>query len=686
MTYSYKSRRGLILNTKLLPLLLFAVSMLVGVLSVSSQAREKTPLANPDKLWSSRVEPLLDKYCLKCHAGVRQQGGLDLRSIETILRGGEHGSAIIPGKPNESRVVQYVLPNSTPHMPPDNRRQLSNEDISVLKAWIAQLPVPKSNLASNTSKDIRWVPEYLAEYRRSHKTNKVPPAYLSTGATIDWFLQVEWQKDKIEPAPLCGDAAFVRRIYLDIVGRIPSREELKLFLAEPYRDKRQRLISKLIESEEYPRHMREVFDTVLMGRPTEDSARQRVERGWNAFLEDSFRMNRPWNETVHDMLLARSTDEARRGAVWFLAEKNNSHQAMAEAVAPVVFGVQIKCAQCHNHPLVWEIEQRHYWGLVATFNRSKNIDTEVGLGVAESAIGGFINFANLKKESQPAVLVFLNGKNVPEKIPAANEKEVDRPELYLVPPVNSGQKAKSAPVPKFSRREAFAESVTRENPLLARAFVNRMWAALMGRGIVHPADQIDSRHRPSHPELLEWLANDFEQNGYNIKRLVQGIVSSRAYQLGSKSNDKTPPRAESFARGIEKPLSAEQLLHSMIVATENRLDSKSVVPLERAFAMVFPDVMPETYNPSLQQALFLSNSPIVSSLLKPAPGNTTTKIMALKSNAERVREAFLTVFGRIPDATELQQCQAMLNTQSPEKGTRNLLWALLTSTEFQVNH
>ena len=164
------------------------------------------------------------------------------------------------------------------------------------------------------------------------------------------------------------------------------------------------------------------------------------------------------------MLVARATDGPSHGADWFIAERNNSTQAIAEAVAPVAFGVQVKCAQCHNHPLSWEIEQRHYWGLVAVFNRSKNVDTDTGPGVAESAVGGFINFANLKKESQPAVLAFLNGKSVAEKIPGANDKEIDSPELYVVPPAKEGTKPHSPAVPKFSRREAFADSVTHDNP------------------------------------------------------------------------------------------------------------------------------------------------------------------------------------------------------------------------------
>ncbi|WP_394796626.1 DUF1553 domain-containing protein [Armatimonas sp.] len=650
-------------------LLALAALLTVGLYPRSARSQNPVRTNNPEEYWHSQVEPLLDKSCLKCHAGVRQSGGLDLRSLDTILRGGDSGPAVIPGKPGESRLVQYVLPQPGPHMPPDPKKQLSPEAINTLKTWIALLPVQTEQTKS--------VPQYMQAYQRSLPSLGAPPTNLTPSATIDWFVQAGWKKEKLTPARPTSDAVFARRLYLDLAGRIPTSVELRQFVGDYHGDKRELLVTKLLASEDYPRHFREVFDTTLMGRGAGKNAL------WSTFLEDAFRTNRPWSAIVRDILVARPMEKSKQGAVWFLAARQNSFQAIAEAVAPVAFGVKIGCAQCHNHPLAWEIEQRHYWGLVAAFNRGKNVDTDSGTGISESAIGGFINFANLKKESQAASLVFLNGKSISERVPAANEKEMDKPELYLVPPGT----ARTAAVPKFSRRESFADSVTKENPLLARAFVNRIWAKLMGRGFVQPADQLDSKHRPSHPELLEWLARDFETSGYNIQRLVKNIVLTRAYQLDAKTVSKTPPPPESFARALEKPLSAEQLLHSLQVATAAKLDNPETEKLERGFVKAFPDLMPDTYNPSLQQALFLTNSPLVDKLLKPIPGNTTTKLAALPTPERQVREAFQVSFGRLPDATELQQCQTILKTaSSPERGVQNLLWALLTSAEFQVNH
>src|SRR5204863_1047196 len=136
-----------------------------------------------------------------------------------------------------------------------------------------------------------------------------------------------------------------------------------------------------------------------------------------AFLEDAFRRNRPWDEVVRTVITARPERPEDKGAVWFFVERRNEHQRIAEAIAPVIYGTRINCAQCHDHPLAREIKQAHYWGLVAAFNRSKNVERDAGNVVAESAVGGFVNFTNLKKESQPAVMAMLTGRTIEENRP-----------------------------------------------------------------------------------------------------------------------------------------------------------------------------------------------------------------------------------------------------------------------------
>jgi hypothetical protein len=395
---------------------------------------------------------------------------------------------------------------------------------------------------------------------------------------------------------------------------------------------------------------------------------------------------------VRDLVRARPEGKTERGAVRFLYDRKDNHQAIVEAVSPAAFGVQIQCAQCHNHPLAPEIKQKHYWGMVAFFNRGKNVDTSEGPAISESAIGGFVKFANLKKESQEAVLAFLNDQVVLESRPGDNEKEVDAPEKYIRT-LADGKKAGTGAVPKFSRREQFAELATRDNPLLARAFVNRAWAMLLGRGLVHPVDRMDSAHPPTHPDLLDWLALDFERSGYDIRRLLRNIVLTRTYQLDSVPAGKgTRPPVEAFAVAIEKPLSAEALCRSMLVATGNGPDTNGNFPRfdksKALFADAFPDLFPVEFNANLKQALFLTNNQLFDELLAPQNGNLTERLLAMAEPRDKVNEAFLSVLGRLPDGEELKRGTEYLTARSEAKeiSTKQFLWALLTGAEFRFNH
>ncbi|HEY0456778.1 MAG TPA: DUF1549 domain-containing protein [Verrucomicrobiae bacterium] len=634
-----------------------------------------------EELWYAKVEPLFDKHCFKCHGGVKQKSGLDLRSLENILKGGENGPAILPGHPDQSRLAKYILPSADPHMPPEERKQLSKDEIASVRDWISKLPAAKSFA---TLTNANGLAEYLAIVRKQQKPAWTPPAKIQPREAIDGFMAISWRERKIKPAPLCDDGTFVRRVYLDLAGRIPKESEVEAFLKDRQGNYRERLVDSLLASDDYARHFSEIFDVVFMGR--RGGGRERRAGPWREYLTSSFAENRPWDQIIRDLIIARPSNTKEKGAVFYLYERRDNYQEMAEAIAPVAFGVQIGCAQCHNHPLAAEIEQRHYWGLVAALNRSKNIEAKSGPGISESAIGGFVSFANLKKESQPALLALLNGKLIAEKRLADGEKEKDVPDLYLVPPPKEKEKAESPAVPKFSRRAALADALTHDNPFLARAFVNRIWASLLGRGLVHPVDAMDSRHRPSHPDLLDWIARDFERNGYDIKHLVRQIVLSRAYQLDSKWKDGVRPPPNAFARALDKPLSAEQLYRSLLIATGHDLDATNQVQLRQALKEKFPDLFAPDYNPTLQQALLLSNSPLLDALLEKQSNSTTAKILALDTSESRIAAAFKIVLGRQPDKDEAQSAKLFLAKRNAETGTRELLWALLASAEFQLNH
>lgn len=606
------------------------------------------PFAHADDaaaIWASKVQPLFDVQCVKCHGPIEQKGGLELDTPQAVLKGGDEGDVVVPGQPEKSRLYQYLAPKSDPHMPP--KKQLTDAEREHVRKWIAAMAAaPKS----------------------SGEKQREPRKFDSVTQAIDVFISEGWEQHGVKPAAAVDDRTWCRRVYLDLAGRIPTQAELADFVSSSDPAKRAALVDRLVQSEDYVVRMRELWDVLLMGRTKRDSHEdRRKQNGWWTFLETAFRTNRPWNETVRDILVARPEKPESKGASWFLYERRNEHQAIAEAVAPIVYGTKIDCAQCHDHPLAREIKQGHYWGLVAAFNRSKNVDG--GSGVAESAVGGFVNFTNLKKESQPALISLLNGKTVSETWPAGDQKEKDDDDKYVDP------KAKVR-VPKYSRREAFADAATHDNPLLARAFVNRMWAVMLGRGIVHPADEMNARNVPSHPELLDWLAQDFAAHGCDVRRLVRGIALSRAYSLGA--GDAAP---ETFAGALERPLAAEQIARSWrISASLPPVDDR----LRRAVVSAMPDVLPKDYNATFQQAQFLAYSPALAGILKPTDNNSAAKIATLPDAAAKVRESFLAVYGRLPDAEELSQAQSFLKERAdkPEDAVRDLLWALMTSAEF----
>jgi mono/diheme cytochrome c family protein len=596
-------------------------------------------------LWRNKVQLVLDQNCVKCHGPLEQEAELQLDTPEAVLHGSEYGLVVRPGRPDASPLIKHLAAGADPHMPP--KKQLPDADIAVLRQWVTALgeatPAPAQSTAG------------AAEFH-----------------SIDGILQADWKAAGITPAPLTDDRTFLRRVSLDLVGRIPTVVETNEFLANASPDKRTVLVDQLLATDEAARNFREVWDALLLGRRNGRREDKRRDNGWFAFLETSFKNSRPWTEVVSAMIEARPQKPEDKGSMWFLFEQKNEHQQIAEAIAPVIYGTRIDCAQCHDHPLAREIKQGHYWGLVAAFNRSKNSDKGPPV-VTESAVGGFINFTNLKKESQPAILCMLTGKTIDESRPDPTAKEEDGNERYLDPKA-------AVKVPKFSRRSALAKEATTDNPLLARSFVNHAWALMMGRGIVHPVDEMNSKNPPSHPVLLDWLAQDFAKHGYDVRRVIRNIALSSAYQLG-RSATVLPP--DSFASALERPLTAEAMARSACIATgQSPADEK----LRRTMVETFPDILPRVTRATIQQAMFLANSDTFSAVFAPSPG--LEPLARIPAYDERARQIFRQALLRDPEADELQRAVEYLQSRPDHaiEAIGQLLWSLASGPEFLTNH
>ena len=637
------------------------------------------------RLFEAHIRPLFQKHCLRCHGSIRKRSGLDLRTLEAVLRGGESGPSVVPGAPHESRLLALVEPDADPAMPP-GKTQLSDDERALLEVWIERLGNPESRSEGAGDANPASLPP---------ADPALPKAGLDPSLVVDWLLETSWKETGVRPAAPASDSVWMRRVWLDLVGRPPTAEETEAFLARTDSSKRQQMVDELLESREHARHLAEVFDVVLMGRPDEKRRKQRRTSGWTAWLEAAFRENRPWNEVVRQVILARPQEPSDRGAQWFVYERRNDHQALAKAAAPALFGIDMQCAQCHDHPIAPEILQAHYWGLVHFFARSRNVETAEGPRVAESAIGAFSKYADLGGENFPSRLIFFDGTELEETRPKEDQKEEDRPELYRVPPPEKKEKAKrprAEAIPNFSRRAELARIAADESHLAARAFVNRVWALLYGRGLVHPVDRMDSTHPPSHPRLLAWLTRDFIDSGQDVRRLLRALVSTRAYGLDSVPRGPRPDDA-SFACAIEKPLSAEAIYRSMLVASgrwkSDVEDPSTLAPeLARGLAGQFREVFRETYSATLRQTLFLSNNPAVDRLLANEPGTRVHALLELENSEAVVVEAFRHSLGRAPVADELAHGTAFLEARAErrQEGVRQLLWALLTSAEFLFNH
>jgi hypothetical protein len=280
------------------------------------------------------------------------------------------------------------------------------------------------------------------------------------------------------------------------------------------------------------------------------------------------------------------------------------------------------------------------------------------------------------------------------RIPGQPEIEIpkfEKGQEFLAPP---DRKTNFPGTPKFSPLAKLAESLpTADNRAFARSFVNRMWFVMMGRGLVHPLDQHHSDNEPSHPELLELLTDEFVAHKFDIRWLLRELALSQTYQRSSvlpEGVDYLPP--EKFLTAVEKRVSSEQLLWSMLEATgQKEADATKLAALQQKFVKAFasPPMEPEEdFNPSLQAALFVLNDSTVLDWLNPKSGNLVERLSKLTEPTAVAEELYLSVLARRPTAEETAEVAEHLkkNADRPDVALGQLAWALLASTEFCVNH
>lgn len=496
-------------------------------------------------------------------------------------------------------------------------------------------------------------------------------------------------------APQSSDAEFLRRISIDLGGRIPSTGESRAFLADPSLDKRSKLIEQLLAGPEFARRMQEHFDVLLMDRRG-DAKVPRAD--WEEFLRSSFAANKPYDELVREILSTSGADPKTRPAAKFLLERDLEPTLVTRDISRLFQGRNLQCAQCHDHPLVTDYQQEHFYGIQAFVNRAFLFPNaqDAKAVIAEKAEGevSFISVFDPKKLQKTTVPTVPGGK------PIADAK-IEKGKEYTVAPAKDIK-----PVPAYSRMAKLAAAITaEENVAFRRTAVNRLWAMMLGRGLIHPLDYDHSSNPPSHPELMTLLADEFVRRKYDVKWFLREIALSKAYQRSSEAPKGVKDVPEDrFAVAPLKPLSPEQLGYSTLQATgltdlyrhelakaltEPALHSK-LTPHMGPFLQLYgtrPGIPEEGFAATLDQTLFVKNGDPIRNLIAARTGGLVERAAKLPDPNAIVEELFLAVYSRMPSDDERRDFGELLRPAvNRAKVLPDIVWAMLASAEFRFNH
>jgi hypothetical protein len=503
-------------------------------------------------------------------------------------------------------------------------------------------------------------------------------------AVIDREVRAAWQREKIEPAPRSTDSAFLRRIYLDLIGTVPTHDETVAFLADTDPKKREKLIEKLLADPRFATGQGNVWDHVLFGRHPANYDAVNKRQAFRDWLAKQFAGNVSYDRWVHDLLLAEQP-----GTEYFYVQFRGQPEEAAVAVSRIFLGTQLQCARCHDHPFdKWT--QKDFYGLAGFFVRL--VVQESGSGnnrsftIGEKSTGDVLFSGAAKdqgpgKKGDPVKPRFLGGAELDEPAVPKDFKE-PTPGKDRLPP------------PKFSRKAKLAEWLgSRSNPFLGRAMVNRVWAQFMGRGVVHPIDDFKTENTPSHPELLKAMTDGFAAHEFDLKWLIREIANSDAYQLGLNG-----PTREALPKWYEqarvRPLSAEEIVAAMRVVTGFDVGAKSGEPLSNAGGEYFLRYFGEPTNGlgdfqgSLAEHLFLNNGEHVRRFISRKKGNLAdTLLTSTEPWEKRVDRLYLTVLQRPPKPREREAFVNFITAAAkPDPAVEDAIWVLLNSSEFRFNH
>ena len=573
------------------------------------------------------------------------------------MKGGENGPVLVAGRPEKSELIRRVkLPAGHKEAMPTKGKRLSEKEIALLEFWIKQgAPWP-----SGPEKSIYRVAAL------EPRLPALPPATAELSQPIDRFVNVYFQKNKISWKPAVDDRTYIRRVFLDVVGLLPTPEKIQAFVADTRPDKREQLVKELLSrNEDYAQHWLTFWNDALRndysGTGYITGGRFDITR----WLYASLKTNKPYNWFVKE-LISPTKESAGfiKGIKWrgTINSSQRTEMQAAQNVSQVFLGLNLKCASCHDSFISdWKLDDAYAFANVFA-------DSTLEINHCDKPTGQMAGRRILFKELG----------NI--SVDAPTEERLRELADFLVQP---------------------------QDGRLYRTLVNRIWAQLMGRGIVEPVDVMDNE--PWSQDLLDWLASDFVAQGYDVKKLIYAILTSRTYQLpsvGVREADQLMAPTYVFEGMVRRRLTAEQFADAVSVAFN---------PLYADSAIVYK-LLPETIRQEVPfpRAALVKNDPFLTALGRPNRETVSTSRtsqanllqaleltngekfnQSLKSGAEQwkaryptaealVKVLYQKALGRDPLPKELAVAEKMIGKHPSVEGIQDLAWAIALHPEFQL--
>ena len=492
-----------------------------------------------------------------------------------------------------------------------------------------------------------------------------------------------WKDNEVEPSPVADDAEWMRRVYLDIVGHIPTVEDVEKFLADKDKAKRTKLIERLLDDPGYARNWTTIWTNLCIGQQTP----RRVSReGMQKFFREAFGKNRPWKDVVSDLVTAEGHYEENGATNFLLAQMQDQDDGaqMTAKTTRLFMGMQVQCTQCHDHPFNdWKQDQ--FWQFNSFFRQTAKVDHRR----FDQKTGRMVDdFSEIVERNFSGPVYFEKRSGL---------MKVAYP-AYFGTEVN--------PDESTDRRKELARLMTAgERPMIAVAYINRLWAHFFGFGFTNPIDDISTHIPVTHPALFDRLGEEFVKSGYDCKQAMRWIANSEPYNLTSRTTKKNardnPAIGEAalFTHVYVKPMTAEQLYDSLIIATNAHKSGRSGWEQAEAQRHTWLQKFVQTFGTddggesssfdgTIPQALMMMNGPLVQDAVSVKAGSHLHELLTGKgSENQKIQRLYMTALGRMPTRPELGAAQKFLNnSHDPLTVYQDLFWALLNSNEFIINH